>query len=67
MRGKISTLQGHIANHCTEAPISLVRKYQTALKENQTKYNKKRKVLQGQRYLNKYYNITRSLPQEQVN
>ena len=24
MRGEISTLQGHIANHCIEVPISLV-------------------------------------------
>jgi BED zinc finger len=66
MRGEISILQGHIANHCTEAPISLVRKYQTALEENQTKHNKKRKVPQGQRYLDEYHDVARSLPQGRV-
>ena len=66
MRGEISTLQEHIANHCMEAPISLVRKYQTALKENQTKHNKKRKVSQRQRYLDEYNNVTRSLPQGRI-
>ena len=63
MRGEISTLQGHIANHCMEASISLVRKYQTALEENQTKHNKKRKVPQEQRYLDEYHDVARSLPQ----
>ena len=66
MRREISILQGHIANHCMEVPISQVRKYQTALKENQTKYNKKRKEPQGQIYLDKYHNIARSLPQGRV-
>ena len=66
MRGEISTLQGYIANHCTEALISLVQKYQTALEENQTKYNKKRKVPQGQRYLNEYHDVARFLPQGRV-
>ena len=66
MKREIFTLQGYIANHCTEVPISLVRKYQTALEENQTKHNKKRKVPQEQRYLDEYHNVTRSLPQERV-
>ena len=33
------------------------------MKENQTKYNKKRKVFQEQRYLDEYHNVARSLPQ----
>ena len=49
-----------------EAPISLIRKYQTVLKENQTKHNKKRKVSQRQKYLNEYHNVARSLPQRRV-
>src|SRR6185436_4125441 len=32
-RGNVVILQGHIANHCMEAPISLVRKYQESLEE----------------------------------
>ena len=66
MRGEISILQGHIANHCIEAPISHVRKYQTVLEENQTKHNKKRKGPQGQIYLDEYHDIARSLPQGRV-
>jgi hypothetical protein len=32
-RGDVSTLQGHIANHCPNAPPHLIRKYQTTIKK----------------------------------
>ena len=49
-----------------EAPIVLVRKYQTILEENQTKHDKKRKGPGGQIYLNEYHDTARPLPQGRV-
>jgi hypothetical protein len=65
-RGEIAALQGHIANHCMKAPIILIRKYQSALEENQTKNDKKRKGPEGQKYLDEYHDNPKPLPQGRV-
>lgn len=65
-RGEISSLQGHLANHCMEAPIILVRKYQALLEDNQTKHDKRRKGPEGQIYLDEYHDTARPLPQGRV-
>src|SRR3989337_4278221 len=68
LRGEITALQGHIANHCMEAPINLVRQYQTFLEVKQTNPipSKKRKGLEGQTYLDDYHDTAGPLPQGRV-
>ena len=67
-RGEITALQGHIANHCMEAPINLVRQYQTFLEVKQTNPipSKKRKGLEGQTYLDDFHDTAGPLPQGRV-
>jgi len=65
-RGNVVILQGHIANHCMEAPISLVRKYQESLEESNTPRGKKRKGTRDQVYLDEYHDSNKPLPQGRV-
>ena len=50
-RGESAKMAGHIANHCKEAPGSVVRKYLKKFSENETEtetettQNKKRKTI----------------------
>lgn len=44
-RGDVSKLEGHLANHCSEAPASVVRRYLSKVLEREDKTNKKRKIV----------------------
>ena len=50
-RGDISKLEEHFANHCSEAPGPIVRKYLNKILEREDKVNKKRKIV-GSNQLN---------------
>jgi hypothetical protein len=60
-RGDVSTLQGHIANHCLNAPPYLIRKYQKIFEEKADKNNKKRRV-SNQTSLDDYHDTDEPLP-----
>ena len=64
MRGEVTLLQGHLANHCMKAPIDLIRKCQSCL-EAQTQPTKKRKH-DGQTYLHDYHDSGKPLPQGRI-
>ena len=42
-RGDVTTLQGHIANHCLNVPSLLIRKYQNMFEEKANKTNNKKR------------------------
>ena len=66
-RGDVTTLQGHIANHCLNSPSPLIRKYQNIFedKANKTYNNKKRKI--NQTSLHDYHDTDESLSQGRIN
>ena len=41
-RGDVSKLEEHLANHCSEAPASVVRRYLSKVLEREDKTNKKK-------------------------
>lgn len=63
-RGDVTMLQGHIANHCTNAPASLIRRYQNLFKEK-SKNTKKRKSDQSS--LHDYHDTDEPLPHGRIN
>src|SRR5581483_3286974 len=62
-RGDMSILQGHIANHCPNAPPFLIRKYQKVFEEKAD--NKKRKS-SNQTSLHDYHDTDEPLPQGKI-
>ncbi|EXX55854.1 hypothetical protein RirG_221610 [Rhizophagus irregularis DAOM 197198w] len=60
----VSTLQGHIANHCPNAPPHLIRKYQKVFEEKADN-NKKRKF-SNQTSLYDYHDTDEPLPQGRI-
>jgi hypothetical protein len=65
-RGEISKLEGHLSNHCQEAPAAVVRKYMTRVIERQDKPSKKRKVSErDQRNIDEYHDYT-ELPESRI-
>ena len=57
-RGDVSRLEEHLANHCKEAPVSVVRRYLTKVLEREDKANKKRKVAGNQLTMTDYHDST---------
>ena len=52
--GDVSKLKKHFANHCSEAPVSTVRKYLTKVLEHEDKASKKRRVNDNQLTITDY-------------
>src|SRR3954447_19228760 len=44
-REDVSKLEEHLANHCSEAPASVIRTYLSKVLEREDKTNKKRKII----------------------
>lgn len=57
-RGDISKLEEHLANHCSEAPVSTVRNYLTKVLEREDKVTKKRKIDGNQLTMTDYHDST---------
>lgn len=59
-RGDVSKLEEHLANHCSEAPASIVRKYLNKVLEREDKVSKKRKIVgNNQLTITDYHDSTR--------
>ena len=59
-RGDVSKLEEHLANHYSEAPGSIVRKYLNKVLEREDKVSKKRKIVgNNQLTITDYHNSTR--------
>jgi hypothetical protein len=59
-RGDVSKLEEHLANHCFEAPASIVRKYLNKVLEREDKVSKKRKIVRNnQLTITDYHDSTR--------
>lgn len=59
-RGDVSKLEKHLANHCSEAPASIVRKYLNKVLEREDKVSKKRKIVgNNQLTITDYHDSTR--------
>jgi hypothetical protein len=59
-RGDVSKLEEHLANHCSEAPASIVRKYLNKVLEREDKVSKKRKIVgNNQLTITDYHDFTR--------
>ena len=63
-RDDVTTLQGHIANHCLNASFPLIWKYQNIFKDKANS-NKKRKI--NQTSLHNYHDTDESLPEGRIN
>ena len=63
-RGDVSTLQGHIANHCPSAPPHLIRKYQKIFEEKAD--NSKKRKFSNQTSLHDYHDTDEPLPQGRI-
>ncbi|GBB98607.1 hypothetical protein RclHR1_03280003 [Rhizophagus clarus] len=57
--------QGHIANHCPNAPLYLIHKYQKIFEEKADKNNKKRRV-SNQTSLHDYHDTDKPLSQGRI-
>lgn len=64
-RGDVTTLKGHIANHCPNSPPHLIRKYQKVFEEKADNNNKKRKF-SNQTSLHDYHDTDEPLPQGRI-
>jgi hypothetical protein len=62
-RGDITMMQGHLANHCQEAPGPVIRKYQSFFEGKQTK-TKKRCL--SQTSLKDFHDVIEELPQGKI-
>ena len=59
-RGDVSKLEEHLANYCSEAPASIVRKYLNKVLEREDKVSKKRKIVgNNQLTITDYHDSTR--------
>ena len=58
-RGDISKLEEHLANHCSEASVSTVRKYLTKVLEREDKASKKRRADNNQLTMTDYHDSMR--------
>uniref|UniRef100_U9SMB5 Uncharacterized protein n=1 Tax=Rhizophagus irregularis (strain DAOM 181602 / DAOM 197198 / MUCL 43194) TaxID=747089 RepID=U9SMB5_RHIID len=64
----ISKLEEHFANHCSEAPGSIVRKYLNKILEREDKVNKKRKIVgNNQLTMTKYHNSNKIPDSKELN
>ena len=55
-RGDVSRLEEHLANHCSEAPPAIIRKYLNQILEREDKVAKKRKFVgPNQRTMTEYH------------
>ena len=57
-RGDVSKLEEHLANHCSEAPVSVVRNYLTKILEREDKVNKRRRTDDSQLTMTDYHDST---------
>ena len=64
-RGNVTTLQGHIANHCLNAPSLLIRKYQNMFEEKANKTNNKKRK-NNQTSLHNYHDTDEQLSQGRI-
>jgi len=62
-RGDITAMQGHLANHCQEAPGPVIRQYQNFFEDKQTKSKKK---CSNQTSLEDFHDIIEELPKGKV-
>jgi hypothetical protein len=65
-RGDISKLVTHLANHCSEAPAPVVRKYLTEMLEREDNTNKKRKVVDNNQLTMTDYHDSKKIPNGKV-
>lgn len=65
-RGEIQKLEEHLANHCSEAPASTVRKYLNQVLEREDKINKKRKVIDSSQLTMNHYHDSTNIPNARV-
>src|SRR6266516_3379047 len=64
-KGDVTTLQGHIANHCLNAPSLLIRKYQNMFEEKANKTNNKKRK-NNQTSLHNYHDTDEQLSQGRI-
>jgi hypothetical protein len=65
-RAEMTVLKGHLANHCSQAPADIIRKYLNIFEQKSSdKTNKKRKVT-GQTILDEYHDIDEPLPKGRI-
>jgi hypothetical protein len=59
-RSKVSKLEEHLSNYCSDAPAAVVRRYMTKVMERQdkSKSSKKRKNSEGQSIMDDYHDST---------
>ncbi|CAB4407407.1 unnamed protein product [Rhizophagus irregularis] len=61
-RGDVSKLEGHLTNHCSEAPVSVVRRYLSKVLEREGKTNKKRKIVGNNQLIMTDYHDSMKIP-----
>lgn len=67
-RAEVELLKGHLANHCPNAPGSIIRKYQNMFEQKATNgNNKKRKTQTGQTSISDFHDKDEPLPQGRIN
>jgi len=65
-RGDVSKLEEHLANHCSEAPASVVRRYLSKVLEREDKTNKKRKIVANNQLTMTDYHDSTKIPDARV-
>lgn len=65
-RGEVSKLEEHLANHCSEAPASTVRRYLTKVLEREDKVSKKRKTVENSQLTMTDYHDSTKIPNARV-
>ena len=65
-RGDVSKLEEHLANHCSEAPAPIVRKYLAKVLEREDKANKKRKLVDNNQLTMTDYHDSTNIPNSRV-
>ena len=65
-RGEVSKLEEHLANHCSEAPGSIVRKYLARLLEREDKGSKKRKFVESDQTNMKNFLDSTKIPDSRI-